>query len=485
MRHATIASSLSCLASVGFLAACSYPALDPLPLHGTEHKDLPLNLNRDIDLLFLIDDSPSMADSQVNLASGFPGFIDVLGTIPGGLPNVHLAVVTSDLGSKGADDPAPGPGIGAIGQGGCSGFGKAGNMQLFGASVTSSDKFISDILDPAKIDGTRIRNYTGTLTDAFSKMARAGAGGCGFEQHLEAIKQALEPTNTANTGFLRPDAYLAVIIVADEDDCSMSHSSLIATGDDGPLGPLQSFRCTRFGVLCDDGGATSDAMNEVGPKTKCHPDDDSPYLTKVSDYAKFLQGLKTDPNNVIVAGILGTTEPFAVELRTLPATTTMVPSLAHSCTYVGGDGKPEVADPAIRLKFFLDQFPYRSAFSPICDRDLSSGLQQIGALLKTVFVGDPCIEGTLADVDLNTAGPQYNCTVSAITDRSAPTQSERVLPRCTPEDALATNQPCWHLATDAASCPNSDHLMLKIEGLGSLPRNTHVVADCTTAATNP
>ncbi|HEX4423046.1 MAG TPA: hypothetical protein VH165_34250 [Kofleriaceae bacterium] len=355
-----------------------------------------------IDLLFLIDDSPSMADKQNNLAASFPQFIDILSTLPGGLPNLHIAVVTSDLGSQGADDPAPGPAIGSEGR--CSGFGKAGLMQLFGAPVVTGERFLSDIKDPAKLDGSRIRNYTGALSDAFSKMVKAGDDGCGFEQHLEAVKQALEPANTPNAGFLRPDAYLAVIIIADEDDCSMSHSSLIA--DDlasiATLGPLESFRCTRFGVLCDDGGATTDAMNQAGTKTQCHSNDHSAYLTKVGDYATFFKSLKADPQKVIVADLGGPPDPFATELRAPVESAMEIPALAHSCTYIGGDGKPEVADPAVRIKSFLNGFPNRSRFASICE--LSGGLQQIGDLLQTTIGGD--IEAKLADVEPNTPGLQ-------------------------------------------------------------------------------
>src|SRR5438132_3606142 len=71
-------------------------------------KDIPVTLNRDIDILFLVDDSPSMADKQANLEANFHRFIEVLETIDGGLPNVHIAVATSDLGTKGADDSLPG-----------------------------------------------------------------------------------------------------------------------------------------------------------------------------------------------------------------------------------------------------------------------------------------------------------------------------------------------------------------------------------------
>ncbi|HEY0482843.1 MAG TPA: hypothetical protein VGD37_35220 [Kofleriaceae bacterium] len=483
MHRSAVASSLLAVA-VGLLAGCPDRSISELnPLQGrVEAKDIPVNVNRDLDLLFLIDDSPSMADKQKNLADNFKRFIEVLSSIPGGLPNVHIGVATSDMGTQSADGLPPGPQIGTIGMGGCSGSGKDGVLQLFTAQGSvGGDLFISDIADTS---GNRTRNYTGDLSDVFGKMAKAGASGCGFEQHLEAIKRSL--SNPANQRFLRPDAFLGVIIIADEDDCSLLHSSLLGPPSNA-LGDPQSFRCTRFGVTCDQGGQNTDAMNQVGTKNQCHPNDSSAYLTKVTDYVKFLKSLKpNDPNKVVVAGIMGTVDPFAVELRAPQDSTTKIPALAHSCTYIGGDndgdGKPdpEFGDPPIRLKFFLDQFPNRSTFASICQQNLAGGLQQIGDLLKTV-IGDPCIEGKLADVDPDTAGPQYDCAVSVITNPGKPNAQETILPRCPAPTAGAA---CWRLDTDATSCPKSEHFVLKIDGQDTLPKDAHILANCVTEVTN-
>lgn len=486
MRRA-IASSVLALSATGLLAACPDRGISKVdPAQGrVEFKDIPVKINRDVDILFVIDDSPSMADKQKNLAANFPNFITELSKIEGGLPNVHIGVVTSDMGTKGADDAAPGPGVGTIGMGGCSGLGKDGNLRTGGASIMNGDVFLSDVLDPTT--GMRIKNYSGDLADVFSTMAKAGDGGCGFEQHLEGMKQALVSTNSVNKGFLRDDAFLAVVIIADEDDCSMSHSNLLQSGDNGPLGALQSFRCTRFGVLCDVNGDTTATMNQVGTKVQCHPNDDSAYLTKVSGYADFLKSLKpSDPTKVIVAGIIGTTDPFQVELRAPQGqpNAKKLPSLAHSCSYVDADGKTEVADPPIRIKFFLDQFPNRSTFSTICQSDLSGGLAQIGDLLKSV-IGDPCIEGKLADADPKTEGLQADCAVSAVQNEGKDNESSTILPKCTPEDSTATNQPCWHLADDPTNCSQTpDKKTLKIEGQDTLPSDTHVIANCVTQVTD-
>ncbi|HEX7838788.1 MAG TPA: hypothetical protein VF469_15030 [Kofleriaceae bacterium] len=480
MRSSAVASSLVTLGlGLGLLAGCPDRSIDKvIPQQGrVEAKDIPVNVNRDLDLLFLIDDSPSMNDKQINLADNFHNFIDVLSSIPGGLPSIHIGVATSDMGTRGEDGQPPGLVVGQ-GDGSCSGFGKDGVMQLGGVVVNGTDKFISDLANP---DGTRQRNYTGDLAKVvFPMMAKVGARGCAFEQHLAAVKRAL--TNPANAGFLRPTAYLGVIIIADEDDCSLQHSSLLA--DNSALGAVQSFRCTRFGVLCDQGGQTPDAMNQVGTKNQCHPNDTSAYLAKVTDYVKFLKGLKDDPSKVVVAGIIGTVDPFATELRPPRTNATPIPALAHSCSYVVSPTDTEVADPPIRTKFFLDQFPNRSTFTTICQKDLSGGLQQIGDLLKTAL-GDPCIEGKLADVDPDTAGPQYDCSVSVVTNPGQTTQKETILPLCTPQDASATNQPCWHLTVDAMACPNApDHIVLKVEGKDNpqnpLPQDAHIRANCVT-----
>src|SRR4051812_25248140 len=209
MRRSVAACSMIPLA-VSVLAGCPDRSIDVVePLQGrVEAKDIPVNINRDIDLLFVIDNSPSMADKQANLADNFPRFIDVLRSIPGGLPNVHIGVATSDMGTQGPP-PSTGPSIGGGAAGTCAGIGKDGALQK---SAAVNDVFISDIADP--VTGKRNPNYTGDLATVFGAIAKgAGAKGCGFEQHLGAVQRAL--TNPANGDFLRPTAYLGIIIIAD------------------------------------------------------------------------------------------------------------------------------------------------------------------------------------------------------------------------------------------------------------------------------
>ena len=451
--------------ALALLAGCPDRTISAVnPEQGrVEYKDIPVTVNRDIDILFVVDNSKSMADKQSNLATNFPDFINVLQAIPGGLPNVHLGVVSSDMGAKATQDATP-----ATGVGGCTGSGDDGRLRT-NASVTGT--FISDV-DPGT--GARIKNYTGDLATVFGQIAKVGDTGCGFEQHLESMKRAL--TNPANGDFLRRDAYLAVIFIADEDDCSMSHTALLGP-ESAALGTLQSFRCTRFGVTCAQGGATPDAMKQVGSKGQCAPNESSPYLESVKSYVTFLKGLKADPKQVIVAGIMGTLEPFQVELRAPQGQTAVEPALAHSCSYTGAMGL-EVADPPTRLKYFLDQFPDRSTFTTICQRNLSDGLSQIANLLRSI-VGDPCIQGTLADANPEADGPQYECSVSDVTKPGTKDARETVIPACQTD---LGNKPCWHIVADAEQCMADDHLMLKIERTQDPPPETHIIANCVTEA---
>jgi hypothetical protein len=459
--------------AVAVLAGCPNRTVGVVPPEQApvEYKDIPVQFNRDIDILFLIDDSPSMADKQANLEANFHRFVETLETIEGGLPNVHIAVATSDLGTKGADDSLPAS-YTISGDGGtCSGYGKDGRFQTNGAPVQG--QFLIDI---ANGDGTRTRNYSGDLVDVFTQMASVGQTGCGFEQHLEAIHRALD-NNPANAGFLRFNAYLAVVILGDEDDCSFSHSSLLGP-DVATLGPLASFRCTRFGVACALGGSSPDQMNMPGGKDDCQSNNSKLYLTDVQRYINFLNGLKADPSHVIVADIGAPPTPVAVEMDGPMGS--QQPALTHSCNYLDATNTLEVGDPTVRIDQFMKGFSGRSTFQDICAQDLSPGLVQLGEVVKQV-IGDPCITGTLADVDPLEPGDQYDCQVSDVTDPGQPDEVDTALPACDNADpTMATNLPCWSIVTDMQHCLAGDHLALKVERSVTPPANTHVIAYCVT-----
>ncbi len=414
----------------------------------------PVLVNRDLDVLFVIHDSNSMLDKQTSLKSSFPVLVNVLNAMEGGMPNLHLGVISSDLGTKGADDAAPGPSIGS-GPGSCSGTGKSGNL-LTNNTTLVQGSFISDI---ANTDGTRTANYLGSLDEAFAAMASLGASGCAIEQPLHAARAALN-NNPANAGFLRPSAHLAIVLFGDEDDCSMAHSTLLGS-DTTTLGPLSSFRCTRFGITCDEGGTTPDEMNVPGVKRQCHSNEQSSYLTRVASHVDFVKGLKTSPDDILVSAIVGPPEPFEVALIAPPGGGTPIPTLAHSCLANWSSG-PEIAVPGVRLVDFARAFP-RHTIAGICDMDLTPPLVDLGVQLR-LMIGDACLTREIAQPP--------DCKVAEETGGvSTP------LPACD-NGASSTNKPCYELVADPVACAAGSHTKLVVQRDESPPADRVVVMRC-------
>jgi hypothetical protein len=417
---------------------------------------------RDLDVLVVIDDSGSMTDKQRTLATSLPGFIAGLEALPGGLPNLHLGVVTTDMGTS-TSTTAPALPVGSLGQGGCADTGKGGRLITGMAATSITGTFLSDVTSP---DGTRERNYTGTLADVFGQMMRAGSLGCGFEQPLAAMKAALDD-NPANAGFLRSSALLAVIFLTDEDDCSVKDPALF--GSDTPDNPLQSFRCTRFGVTCDVNGITPDDMNVPDVKSGCRPRTDATaLLDDVAPFHDFLVGLKGAADRVIVGGIIGTPDPVEVELRSVNGVSQ--PALGHSCSLTV-DNLEQPADPGVRMQAFFDSFGDRSSSSTICQPDFSEPLAQFGDVVART-VGTLCVGASLADVS-SEPGLQVDCIVEDVV-------GEEVTQAHDPCDAATSTSACWRMIEDSLSCPDLDHVRLAVVRTATPVPGTITRARCVT-----
>jgi hypothetical protein len=426
-----------------------------------ETKDIPAIPREDVDILFVIDDSLSMKEEQESLKANFSRFIGVLESLKSGLPNVHIGVITPNLGTT-AIDGSKVPTLASCTDTG----GERGELRTLGAG---GPRFLRNV---ELANGTRETNYGAqTLSQAFSQLATVGSAGCGIEQHLEAMKRALDG-NPINAGFIRPNAYLAVIVIADEDDCSLAKASLF-DGDRAATGysDMVNFRCTTQGVACD----TPDTPFEMatGRRNDCHPREDSELVATVDRYVEFLKTLKPD-DDIVVAGIVGDPEPF--EIWNKPNTTTKV--LKHSCQY-GAAGMEQFAFPAVRTDDFLGHFKH-SARTTICNADLSEGLQTIGALIRD-RISEVCFYNPLLDVDASTPGPQYDCSVTEVRIRpNVPEEELRIIPACG-TGAL----PCWRIEEAPVECadtPTDPHLKIAIDRGGEVPAaDIHVKASCVTA----
>jgi hypothetical protein len=249
---------------------------------------IPVSPEREVDILFMVDNSPSMDPKQQRLAENFPKMIQVLQQIPdpsGGqsLPNVHIGVISSDMGS--GSDPIGQNCKRVLGDRGLLWGNDPNNfiasvapnspyandpnhrpLATPGCGLHTGQRWISDVADPN--GNGRVKNYDGNIQDVFSCLATAvGTGGCGFEHQLQSVRVALNadypnnPQNASNQinpeniGFVRPNAYLAIVLVTDEDDCSadpddtVNDSMFLQTQQ--VVTETASLRCAVRGHVCN------------------------------------------------------------------------------------------------------------------------------------------------------------------------------------------------------------------------------------------
>src|SRR5262245_23445677 len=154
-----------------------------------------------LDMLFVVEDAPSMLNAQHNLTLNFPTWMTALKTL-GGQPDLHIAVVSTDMG------------VGSGTHLGCNTVG--GNNGIFQHAARGTCTATGLEADATYIaDGPDGRNYAGRLEDVFACIAPLGESGCRFGQPLAAAARALGADGHAvpdeNAGFLRDDAFLFVV----------------------------------------------------------------------------------------------------------------------------------------------------------------------------------------------------------------------------------------------------------------------------------
>jgi hypothetical protein len=426
------------------VTGCFDRPVDDLPLGGMSEirTEFPVAVNRKLDLLFVIDQSASMQNEQDALAANFQLLMDQIISAKYGTPNLHIGVISTNLGV--------GAYSGVSGLGSCGETGDGAILQNTprpAAGETEptctgpSDRYI---IDEAAEDGTRRTNYdqNQSLAQTFSCIARLGTQGCGFEQQLEAMRRALDDSVPENAGFLREDARLAIVFVSDEDDCSVRNQDMFNLNN-VLIGRQSDFRCQTHGLTCEN-GAPTDRGEYVG----CVPAEDSPYMHDVGEYVTFLRGIKKYPDrDILVAGIIGDVkDPIVIGDHVAVQGEIGV---QQSCFLPNGD--TDGAFPAIRLQAFFDAFPFKQTGS-ICS-DLSGVLRDIGE-----FIGPPpegaCVPSSLLDQDDTAAGLQPECVVAEIRDPDTDVQTERLLPVCDNESdpASSATLPCYTLTERIDDC---------------------------------
>jgi hypothetical protein len=152
-----------------------------------------------VDLLFVIDNSGSMEDEQINLVNSFPAFIDQIQVQLADTEGYHIGVISTDLYEFNEGCEAEGAMITATG-------GEGSSEQSCGPFV-EGHSYMTEMDD---------------LEEAFSCAAQIGIDGDSDERGMQTMKAALsdemnEPGG-CNEGFLRDDALLVIVLITDEED---------------------------------------------------------------------------------------------------------------------------------------------------------------------------------------------------------------------------------------------------------------------------
>jgi len=430
--------------------ACNVqPLASPDPdTTGYETHTVEISVSRKLDLLVMIDNSPSMENLQKTMARNFPAFIEALRDEKSQeLPDLHVGVVSSDMGAGTASAK-----LSVITQcgrvGGDRGLLQSAPRQSAGC-VGPTDPFIIDTVDG---DGQRIGNHgAASVADAFSCIATLGQTGCGMESQFGSTLAALE--NGANPGFLREDAHLAVVMLTNEDDCTIPPDSSLfdpAVRLPGQANPfVRNIWCPQFGWSCDQ-PITDQAPDKPFTLTHCRSKEDG-MLMNVADFVARLKNIKSDTGRTFLAAI--TTPTVDADGNVNPVTVTTLSQSGQTFPVLGHTCEAFEADAAVRIHEAVKAFDDKGFFAgTICESDYTAPLAAIGKAIST-NLKPACSPLKVA----SRADGSPHCLVAD--HAGSATGPATDIPFCDNIDH-PTGLPCWHL--DSAGCPTGT-TQIKVE----------------------
>ena len=196
------------------------------------------------DLLFVIDNSNSMSQSQATFTQNLGALLDELtgGDTATAVRDLHVGVISTDLGTPGSVVPS------------CANSDSGDNGLLNpirnGLAIRTHQPWTTAPMGrrPARctMDMNQYTNFLSftsstnptDLRDDFVCNAYLSLGGCGLEQQLESAYRALVvhdaravPGNMSpNAGFVRDESVLGLFVLTDEEDGSVRDTRYAETG---------------------------------------------------------------------------------------------------------------------------------------------------------------------------------------------------------------------------------------------------------------
>ncbi len=339
--------------SSGLLPVTSESTSPPLDVPAQDTCDPTLGCQNKLDLLFVIDNSTTMGEEQLNLARNFALLIEQLQELKdtGGRPagaDVNVMVTTTDLGLNPA---CFGPWVhpGYVAQRGapisspCTA--RLDRFTGFGAPQLSVEQACTQVCDPdapafptdqfLHFDRAGDNVMGGGPAEALACIGPQGIDGCTYEAPLEAMLQALNPHACWNDPegcvepdwdwidkpFLRDGAVLAIAIITDGADCSVRDLNIMSDEDfmsiepvSGEPAPSEAI-CWNAGVECSEPDPLTGIHDSCVPTNRDRDanagvDDTEAVLHPLSRYLVLLEELQQD-REVIMLGVLGVPEVTA------------------------------------------------------------------------------------------------------------------------------------------------------------------------------
>lgn len=362
--------------------------------------------SNEVDLLFVIDDSGSMAQEQEHLTAALAGLLPRIDA-PDGL-DLRIAVTNTDTGNpfchnagyegglrlssclgRLQDFVFQGSEVELDGTAACTALCSTEHLEILPTAVEGDPNFTPRPWVEVSPGAT---NVAGDLQETLGCMLPMGISGCGFESPLEALRLALVHTaNPAspNFGFMRPEAHLVVVFVTDEADCSYRSPDIflpdegrVFWSDSEAIYPTSAV-CWNAGTVCEGSGANrvcrAQDFDLEGLPTS-NPAE--AVLQPLSRYEDYLHDLAVDKAQrgagVFLYGIVGVPEDFALTGLLGEATSTDPNFVDDYGTPPGCVSEHAEAVPPIRVLELMDAFgPVQQRAFSICDESYDDEMHSI------------------------------------------------------------------------------------------------------------
>lgn len=463
LRFAALSGAILTLPA---LSGCLDHPLKPAELdtEQTVRDQIQLNVNKDVDILFVLDNSGSMGEEQANLAANFGAFISVLED-PAVKANYRLGVTTTDNGNPWC--PGTTPEAGALVYQSCTDrltqfTNQQGTVNVENIACTNNCSLSSADLGIGTTNGGPwLENIEGTTnlpdgvstTQAFQCVAPQGINGCGFESQLEAMNKALIRFDTPDDeafGFKRENALLAIVQVTDEADCSYNNAWVSIFEQSGNKAfwwdqtatfPTSAV-CWNAGVACSGDPTNYDCTAQDydvngNPIPNGDPGAaDNAVLHPLSRYISRVQGIENqkkeiNPGQEVIVALIGgvgdngqpsyadsADQTFMSDFGIGPgcqapietATPCTTATQATDCAGIGNaqcspNGQcleAQTAVPPVRLAEFTENFTTDNMFT-VCSNDYAPALEAIASAIEDQL-RPACYTECVQDQDLTTPG---------------------------------------------------------------------------------